>query len=137
MTGTRKPAPLKPKRAKKTKSEPRVIQHRSLGQCTVLAVFLTDGGGIVVDADVAGACRTLSLAQEYWLAPVDDLLLEAVKRQPAKEKPAKNTVSDDDAVDDEAAELTLNSGGHLAEDDAGDDEEEVESEEDAELIEVK
>src|ERR1700722_2875355 len=72
-------APAKAKRVKKAKSETRTIEHRSLGECIVLGVFLTDGGGIVVDTDVAGARRTLSLAQEFWFTLVDVLRLEAVK----------------------------------------------------------
>ena len=39
-------APAKAKRVKKAKSETRTIEHRSLGECIVLGVFLTDGGGI-------------------------------------------------------------------------------------------
>jgi hypothetical protein len=114
-----KPAPVKPKRAKKAKAELRSLEHRSLGKCIVRGVYVTDGGGFVVDVDVTGAQRTLSLAPEFWLAPVDDLLLEAVKRQPAKAAPAKAANADEEA--DGERELELNAAGHFSEgEDAGD-----------------
>ena len=121
---TPKFAPRKAKRVKKAKSETRTIEHRSLGQCTLLGVFLTDGGGIVVDADVAGVRRTLSLAQAFWLAPVDDLRLEAVKRKPAKAESAKVAVSTDSDEEAEGErELEPDAAGHLSE---GEPEDEVE-----------
>jgi hypothetical protein len=113
-----KPAPAKAKRVKKSKPELRSLEHRSLGKCIVRGVYVTDGGGFVVDVDVTGAQRTLSLAPEFWLAPVDDLLLEAVKRQPAKAAPAKAANADEEA--DGEHELELNAAGHFSEgEDAG------------------
>jgi hypothetical protein len=124
-----KPAPAKAKRVKKAKAELRSLVHRSLGKCIVRGVYVTDGGGFVVDVDVTGAQRTLSLAPEFWLAPVDDLLLEAVKRQPAKAAPAKAANADEEA--DGERELELNAAGHFSEgEDAGDAETE-DSEHDA------
>jgi hypothetical protein len=137
------PKPAKAKRVKKTKAELRSLEHRSLGQCTVRGVYVTDGGGFVVDADVAGVQRTLSLAQEFWLTPVNDLLLEAVKRQPAKAAPAKAANANEEA--DGERELELNTAGHFSEgEDAGeaetedgerkDDADEVESEAESEEL---
>jgi hypothetical protein len=117
-------ASLKPQRTKKTKSETRVIEHRSLGQCAMRGVYVTDAGGIVADVDVAGARRTLSLAQEFWRTPVDDLLLEAVKRKPAKAESAKVAVSTDSDEEAEGErELEPDAAGHLSE---GEPEDEVE-----------
>jgi acetolactate synthase regulatory subunit len=122
-------ASLKPKRTKKTKSETRVIEHRSLGQCAVHGIYVTDAGGIVVDADVAGERRVLSLAQEFWLSQVDVLRLEAVKRKPAKAAPAKDAASSDsDEGAESVRELEPDVAGHLSEDEPEDEAEVGESE---------
>jgi hypothetical protein len=61
---TRKKPALKPKPA-------HVIQHRSLGSCTIIGIFFTDAGSIVADCDVAGVRRTLSLDQRLT-GPIAD-----------------------------------------------------------------
>jgi hypothetical protein len=120
---------LKRKAAKPPK--PRVIQHRSLGACTIIGVFTTDAGGVVADCDVAGAQRTLSLDQRYWLSPIADLLaaLPPQSRPVCKqEKPVRET-----AVEPEEAELEPGVDGHLSDGDLPVDEDE-DVREDGELV---
>jgi hypothetical protein len=135
-----KPSPVKPKRVKKAKPASLIIQHCSLGPCSVIGIFLTAGGRIVVDCDFNGVTRTLALDASYWVSDISELLLAMPPqtRSLVKEKPAKAAP---DADETEEPELMLNADGHLRED-AGESseseetgEEEVEAE-DAELVEV-
>jgi hypothetical protein len=132
MTRIRKKPALKRKTAKPPK--PRVIEHRSLGACTVVGVFLTDAGSTVVDVDVAGAQRTLSLDQQYWLSPIADLLaaMPQARRVSKQEKPVP-VVDELEAEPEAAVELALNQDGHLSDGDAENDEDE-DVECDAELV---
>jgi hypothetical protein len=122
----------KQKPAKPPKPQSRVIEHRSLGSCVVVGVFLTGAGAVVVDCDVAGVRRTLSLDQGYWLTPIADLLtaLPPQSRPIKQEKPVREA-----AVEPEEAELVPGVDGHLrdGEDAEAEDDEDVEREE-SELV---
>jgi hypothetical protein len=125
---TRKKPSLKRKSAKPPK--PRLIEHRSLGACTVVGVYLTDAGSIVADVDVAGVRRTLSLDQGYWLSPITDLLaaMPPQSRPACKEKPVRE--AEPTAAEPEEAELVPDVDGHLREiDPPADEDEDVEREE--------
>jgi hypothetical protein len=130
----KKPA-LKRKTAKLPK--PRVIQHRTLGSCVVIGIFFTDAGGIVADCDVAGAHRTLSLDQQYWLSPIADLLaaMPPQSRPVSKqEKPPVREAEPEPAAEAEEAELVPGVDGHLRDSDLPEDEDEDTEREDGELV---
>lgn len=132
-----KPAPVKPKRVKKAKPELRVIQHRSLGACVVVGVFLTDAGRIVVDCDFNGVTRTLALDASYWVSDTAELL---AAMPPQSRKPETKTVRKPEPADDEEAEgereLEPDDAGHLGEREVADSEEGLETE-DSESAEVE
>ena len=132
---TRKKPSLKRKSAKPPKA--RLIEHVSLGPCTVAGVFLTDAGGIVADVDVASTRRTLSLDPQFWLSDISTLALEAVKRKPVKPEAEEPSIAepDDDADDAAHAEELVVDGGHIHGDsDAAVDEDEDVEREDGELV---
>ena len=134
-----KAIPLKPKRAKTIKPEPRVIQHRSLGACVVVGVFLTDAGRIVVDCDFNGVTRTLALDASYWVSDTAELLAvmppqpRAVKPESKSKKPAE-PADDEPEESGDAAELEFK-GGHLLAETEGEIEEDGEVDEEVESAE--
>jgi hypothetical protein len=126
----------KQKPAKPPKPQPRVIEHRSLGSCVVVGVFLTDAGSIVADVDVAGVKRTLALDQQFWLSDISALALEAVKRKPMKPEPEAVELAgaaDEDAAEPEESELVPGVDGHLSDGDLPVDEDE-DVREDGEMV---
>jgi hypothetical protein len=129
----KKPA-LKRKAAKPPK--PRVIEHRSLGSCVVVGVFLTDAGSIVADVDLAGARRTLSLDQQYWLSPIADLLaaMPPQSRPVCKQEKPPVREAEPTVTEPEEAELVPGEDGHLREIDPPVDEDEEMEREDGELV---
>jgi hypothetical protein len=124
----RKRVPPKKRAPKRTAPKPRVITHRSLGPCTLVGVFLTDAGSIVVDCDVAGVKRALSLDHRYWLSDISTLTLEAVKRKPMKPEKAEPSVAADEETETDEPELVPGEDGHLRSDQA-----ETETDEDADV----
>jgi hypothetical protein len=130
---TRKKPVLKRKAAKPPK--PRVIEHRSLGSCTVVGVFLTDAGSIVADVDVAGVRRTLSLDQRYWQSPIADLLaaMPPQSRPVCKQEKPPVREAEPTAAEPEEAELVPDVDGHLR-DSAPPEDEDEEEREDGELV---
>jgi hypothetical protein len=133
---TPKPASRKAKKAKQPKSELRIVEHKTLGVCTLRCIRALDSTDLVAVVEFSdGTERVIRLDQGFWLTRITEMLrapLEPSRKPTSEPKPAKAA----DAADAETSELELNAGGHLGEiEDAGDDGQESESEETGELTE--
>jgi hypothetical protein len=136
-TSTPKAAPLKAKKPKSPKPEPRVVEHRTLGVCTLRCIRALDCNDLVAVVEFSdGTERVIRLDERFWLTRITEMMqapLEPARKSKSEPKPAKAA----DAADAETSELELNAGGHLGEiEDAGDDGQESESEETGELTEM-
>jgi|ERR1700722_1906405 len=134
-----KAAPLKAKKPKQPKAEPRLLEHKHFGVGAVTDVFETASGNTVVDVTFAGGiARTLSLEPQFWIGDIADMLAMPLRPRKPEAKLVHKPEPADDAVDADTSELELNAAGHLGEiENAGKNaEEESESAEAEELAEV-
>ena len=121
---TRKPA-LKRKSAKKAK--PRLVEHRTLGVCTLRRIRALDSNDLVAVVEFSdGTERAIRLDERFWLTRITEIMQAPL--EPARKHKAETKAAEPEAVepDDEADEPELVPGddGHLRDGDAPEDEDE-------------
>jgi hypothetical protein len=109
-----KAAPLKAKKPKQPKSEPRIVEHKTLGVCTLRCIRALDSSDLVAVVEFSGGTeRVIRLDERFWLTRITEMMqapLEPARKYRAEPKRAKPVDEGEEVAAERELELA---DGHI------------------------